>query len=89
MSTRPSYLVFTYISNWSVADPGFDLREGAWTLSTGVGVRKIVESVNVEVKVIYLRVVAIFLLILWLKLVASEASEGKMGKNSVLGIKKS
>jgi len=32
---------------------------------------------NVEVKVIYLRVVAIFLFILWLKLVASEASEEK------------
>jgi len=48
-----------------VADPGFDLRDGAvdFVNGGGGGGRKIVDSVNVEVKVIYLRVVAIFLLL--------------------------
>jgi len=32
-----------------VADPGFDLRKGAWTLSTGVGVWGSLKVLTVEV----------------------------------------
>ena len=51
---------------------------GAWTLSTGGGEsRKAWKVLNVEVTVIYLRVVALLLLILWVKVVASEETNGE------------
>ena len=64
-----------------VADPGFDLR-GAWTLSTGGWGLKSIEVLNVKVKVICKRVLAVFLLKLCLKLIASAAiGEKKEEKN--------
>jgi len=66
-----------------VADPGFDLRV-AWTLSTGGGGggRKTLNVfIVVEVKVIFSRFfLAIFLLKLCLKQIASEASEENFEK---------
>jgi len=64
-----------------VADPGFDLRVGAWTLSTGVGggrkCRKSLKVLEVEVKVIFSVFLAIFLLKVCLKLFASEEKNEK------------
>ena len=63
-----------------MAVPGFGLRGGGTlTLSTG-GWGKSWKVLNVEVKVIYLRVVTIFLLLLSLQLVANEASEEQKRK---------
>jgi len=58
---------------------------GAWTLSTGRGVRKVLK---VEVKVVFGCFSHISNKIM-APLIASEASENKRGKNSVLGITKS
>ena len=52
---------------------------GAWTLSRGG--RKSSKVLKVEVKVILNRVLAVFLLKLCLKFIASEASEDKFEKN--------
>jgi len=58
----------------SVADPGFDLRGGAWTLSTaeGGGFRKLLKVLKVEVKVIFNVFLVVFILKLCLELIASE-----------------
>jgi len=72
----------------TLADPGFDLRGGVDFVNRGGG-RKSFKVLKVKVKVILKRVLVIFILHLCLKLIASEASEEKMRKISVLGIKKS
>jgi len=61
------------------------LGGGAWALSTGKegGGRKSLKVLKVEVKAFFQRVLAIFLLNLYLKLIASEE---KMRTISVLGI---
>ena len=73
---------------YPVADPGFNLRGGGVDFVNGVGGRKSLKMLKVEVKVI----LACFGHIsnkLCLKNIASEASEEKIEKNSVLDIKKS
>jgi len=70
----------------SVADPGFDLRGGVDFVNGG---RKSSKVLKVEVKVIFKRVLAVFLLKLCLKLIGSEASEEILRKTSVLDIQKS
>ena len=55
-----------------VADPGFDLRGGVDFVNGEGGGRKSLKMLKIEVKVILKRVLAIFLLKLCLKLVASE-----------------
>ena len=69
-----------------VAYPRFDLR-GAWTLSDWGGGKKVIESVGGRSKCHFMRVLATFLLKLYLKLIASEEKNER--KNSVLSIKKS
>jgi len=73
----------------SVADPGFDLRGGRALFQREGRGRKSSESVVGLNKSHFSVFLAIFLLKLWFKLIASEASEEKNEKNSVLGIKKS
>ena len=62
----------------SVADPGFDLRGGVDFVNGG---RKSSKVLKVEVKVIFKRVLAVFLFKLCIKLIASEASEENFEKN--------
>ena len=71
----------------AVADPGFDLRGGALSTGGDGGCRKSLNVLKVQVKVILKRVLVVYLLNLCLKLIASEASEEKIKKTSVLDIK--
>ena len=63
-----------------MAVPGFGLRGGGDVDFVNVGWGESWKVLNVEVKVIYLRVVTIFLLLLSLQLVANEASEEQKRK---------
>jgi len=67
-----------------VAAPGFDLR-GAWDFVNGGGGRKSLKVLKVKVKVIFKRVLALFLLKLCLKLIASEASAEKKRRKTSVG----
>jgi len=83
------FLLYTYQSKTtttSVADPGFDF--GWRGLYQRGGVRKSLKVYKVKVKVILKRDLAVFLLQLCLTLIASEASEEKLRKTSVLDINK-
>ena len=71
----------------SVGDPGFDLRGGVDFVNGGWGVENHWKCWWLKVKFIFSVFLAIFLLQLWLTWIASEASEKKVRKNSVLVIK--